>query len=60
MKKKCEWPGHAAAMDEAGFCSVCQEGEIDAEWAARNGVDLEQEIHLVEMYGVQDDTPRSS
>lgn len=20
----CDWPGHASAADEAGFCPVCQ------------------------------------
>ena len=40
---KCDWSGHADAMAEAGFCPVCQEGDIDPEWADRNGVDLDDD-----------------
>lgn len=36
----CDDKGHQAALEEAGFCPVCGEGEIDAEWAERHGVDL--------------------
>lgn len=35
--QKCEWPGHNEAMDEAGFCAVCQQGTVDREWALRTG-----------------------
>ena len=40
MKTTCDWAGHSAAMDEAGFCPVCQEGDLDPEWSERNLVDL--------------------
>lgn len=35
----CKWEGHSAAMDEAGWCPVCDSGDLDSEWAERNGVD---------------------
>lgn len=35
--EKCPSPTHDAAMDEAGFCAVCQQGEVDREWALRTG-----------------------
>ena len=39
----CDYPLHAACMDEAGFCPVCQQGEVDLEWAERNELDLSLE-----------------
>ncbi len=38
---KCEWQGHADAMNEAGWCPVCDEGEIDAEFARRNEIETD-------------------
>lgn len=40
MNAECDWDGHQDAMDEAGCCPVCGAGDLDLEWAARNGVDL--------------------
>jgi hypothetical protein len=39
----CTWSGHADAVAEAGWCPVCDEGDLDAEWATRHGVEIDPE-----------------
>lgn len=40
-EEKCPYPQHQMCMEEAGWCPVCNEGDLDPAWAARHGVDLE-------------------